>query len=148
MIIYMGLDAKWNDDAGNWRIANAAPLYCPADTVRGQKPWNKEYSYASNYYTNWRTADDLHMKRPVRLKRASSIAYLANYYGGENGTSDTLAGTCYPMTVTASPARAFDTRHVGRIGNALFMDMHAGSLTFKELYGSVHKYFYVSPTDN
>lgn len=143
MYIYLNLHYAWNPVTNVWGFTRGNPMQCPSDEkhlkAKGEQHY---YSYATNYYADWRQDFPL-MQRPEKMKKPSGFIYLGD---ADNSTSTpfTFGVNQYPFK-TVSPSDGYiDFRHELN-ANLLWMDMHADSRRLGDLFGKTTLVYSTTP---
>lgn len=126
--------------------AKAAKFYmCPSDTYRQGLSTGYRNSYGFNYYCRWDSPSVVWMLRPSTIKNPSGILYkidaLEMRSGREGGKVDISVNT-YPFKGTADPASGADFRHVNKLTNILWADMHVSACSLGNLIDTRAKHTY------
>ena len=141
--LYLNLDYYRFSSPSGFTLNKGNPAMCPADDARNSKYTGHHYSYATNFYCNWRKEDYPKMQRPSTMRRPSQLVWLFEMRNsGNNGQKLHFNSATYPLKTSTSAADvSLDFRH-NNATSALFFDGHAGSFKFQQLAGVLGKYSY------
>ncbi len=134
-------------------LANSSPTaakyyFCPSDIYRMALGNFYANSYGYNYYARWDYASaPVKMLRPSTLRNPSGIIYKADAQEERAGREGWAAGfsvAVYPFKSSSAATTRADFRHVNRLCNALWADMHVSAFSLGNVIGSGSKYIYQS----
>ena len=119
---------------------------CPSDTYRQALTKNYRSSYGYNYYCRWDYSPvRVAMLRSSTIKNPSGIIYKIDAQekrAGREGWPVSLSTNTYPFKSTADPVTGVEFRHVNKLANALWADMHASACSLGSLIGTGARHTY------
>ena len=145
--IYMPYPVNWNNDTGNYSLPRGNVAQCPSDMPRNRKYPVHNWSYAQNYYCNWRTPfSQSQMQKPSKMRQPGQYIWTAEKWVREaDSRALSFSVNTYPMNPAMDlTAERIDFRQ-NDATNALFMDMHVGTLKQARLIGYTKNIYSVNP---
>ena len=136
--LYIPYPVVWNNAVNNYSLPKGNVAQCPSDMARNSKYPVHTWSYAQNYYVNWRTPfSEPQMKRPSKMRRPGRFIWTSEKWVKESDSrSLSFSVNTYPMNPGVDlTAERMDFRHNDAL-NALFMDVHVASLKQSEMFNN------------